>query len=200
MTRLHLVVGPGRVGEFLQIFRTGVGVAVRTGCRLKDLLCGQFGLDESYVERRITTIFLDGRPVDAVGSERVREGSTLALSAAMPGLAGAILRRDGALAPLRANLERGDGEKSEAPERDGVITVKLFNLLAPELAPGFLRRGVLLSAAAAGGFFRRRPTAFRDGCREILLDGKRVEAAVLEGGGWALPGDPVALSVDVREA
>ena len=200
MTRLHLVVGPGRVEEFLQIFRTGVGVSVRVGCSLEDLLCRQFRLDESYVERRITTIFLDGRPVDAVGSERVREGSTLALSAAMPGLAGAILRRGGALAAMRSNLARGDGEKSDAPDRDGVITVKLFNLLAPELAPGFLRRGVLLSAAAAGEFFRRRPPAFWDGCREILLDGKRVEAAALEGGGWAHPAGPVALSVDVLEA
>jgi hypothetical protein len=200
MTRLHLVIGPGRVEDFLQIFRTGVGVAVRVGCSLQDLLCGQFQLDESYVDRRITTIFLDGKPVDAVGSARIREGSTLALSAAMPGLAGAILRRGGALAPLRANITCEDGERSEAPERDGVITVKLFNLLAPELAPGFLRRGVLLPAAEAEAFLRRRPPAFWDGCREILLDGKRVEAALLKGGCWAPPGESVDLSVALREA
>jgi len=193
-------MGPGRVGDFLQIFRTGVGVAVRAGCSLKDLLCGQFQLDESYVDRRITTIFLDGKPVDAVGSARIREGSTLALSAAMPGLAGAILRRGSALAPLRANLSREDGEKSEGPERDGVITVKLFNLLAPELAPGFLSRGVLLPAAEAEAFLRQRPPAFWDDCREILLDGKRVEAALLQGGRWVAPGEPVDLSVVLREA
>ena len=190
---------PGRLEDLLQIFRTGVGVAVRVGCSVKDLLCGQFRLDESYVDRRITTIFLDGRPVDAIGAARIREGSTLALSAAMPGLAGAILRRGSALAPLRENITSEDGEESEAPERDGVITVKLFNLLAPELAPGFLRRGVLLPAAEAEGLFRREPPTFWDGCREILLDGKRVEAALLKDVPWAPPGILVCLSVDLRE-
>jgi len=170
------------------------------GCSLKDLLCGQFLLDETYVDRRITTIFLDGKPVDAVGSARILEGSTLALSAAMPGLAGAILRRGGALAPLRANIPREEGERSVAPERDGVITVKLFNLLVPELATGFLRRGVLLPAAEAEAFFRQRPPAFWDDCREILLDGKRMEAALLTGGCWAPAGGSVNLSVALREA
>ena len=197
-TRLHLVVGPGRIGDFLQIFRTGVGVAVRVGCSLEELLCGQFQLDESYVDRRITTIFLDGKPVDAVGLTRILEGSTLALSAAMPGLAGAILRRGGALSPLRANIPREESG-AEAPERDGVITVKLFNLLGPELAPGFLRRGVLLPAADPEAFLRRRPPAFWDGCREILLDGRRVEATSLKDGSLAIPGDPVALSVVLQE-
>ena len=193
MTRLHLVVEPGRIGDFLQLFRTGVGVAVRVGRTLNDLLCGQFELDESYVDRRITTIFLDGKPVDAVGTARIREGSVVALSAAMPGLAGAILRRGSALASLRANVTCEDGG-SEDLERDGVITVKLFNLLAPELAPEFLRRGILLPAAEAGAFFRQRPPEFWDGCREILLDGKRVEASLLTDGSWAPSGDPVELS------
>jgi len=199
MTRLHLVVGPGRIGDFSQIFRTGVGVAVRVGCSLKDLLCGQFRLDESYVDRRITTIFLDGKPVDAVGSVRIREGSTLALSAAMPGLAGAILRRGGPLAPLRANIPRGDGEGGEAPERDGVITVKLFNLLTRELAPAFLRRGVLLPAAQAEIFFRGRDGAFWGGCIEILLDGERIGPETLTRGGWAAGAFAVALSVETVE-
>jgi len=186
--------------DFLQILRTGVGVAVKVGCSLKDLLCGQFRLDESYVERRISTIFLDGKPVDAVGTTRIRDGSTLALSAAMPGLAGAILRKGGALAALRADVAPGGGEKNEVPEGDGVITVKLFNLLAPELSRGFLRRGVLLPAADVRAFLRRRPPAFWVGCREILIDGKRVEAAELTDGRWAPAGESVALSVAFREA
>ena len=158
----------------------------------------QFRLDASYVERRITTIFLDGRPVDAVGSARIRENATLALSAAMPGLAGAILRRGGALASLRSNIPC-EGEAVEATARDGVITLKLFNLLAPELAPEFLRRGVLLQAAEAEMFLRQRPPSFWDGCREILLDGRRVEATSLKDGARAFPGGPVALSVSLQE-
>jgi hypothetical protein len=115
-------------------------------------------------------------------------------------LAGAILRRGSALAPLRAYLSHEDGGKSDAPERDGVITVKLFNLLAPELAPGFLHRGILLPAAEAEAFLRRRPPAFWDDCREILLDGKRIGPDTLKRGGWTAGMGTVALSVEMREA
>jgi len=44
------------------------------------------GLDEDYVTQRISTIFLDGKPVDDIDTLLVRDGAVLSLSAAMPGL------------------------------------------------------------------------------------------------------------------
>ena len=198
MTRLHIVMGPGQAVDFLGMVRTGVTVAVRVGCSVADLLVGRFGLDETYVTRRITTIFLDGKPVDAVGSARARDGATLALSAAMPGLAGAILRCDGALSSLRGAITYRDAADA-APEREGAIRVKLFNLLAPELAPVLLRRGVLLPVPEAERFFRERSPSFWNGCREILLEGERIGPERLIEGGWASCTGPVRFSVRMEE-
>lgn len=189
---------PGGIGDFLRLLRDGVGVAVRVGCTVEDLLLRQFRIDEAYVARRVTTIFLDGKPVDAIASVRIRDGSTLALSAAMPGLAGATLRRGGPLSSLREGITHAAGRGGD-PEKDGVITVKLFNLLARELGPAFLRRGVLLPAAEAEAFFRGMSGEFRAGCREILLDGERIGIDALGRGGWAAGTGAVVLSVEAVE-
>jgi hypothetical protein len=150
------------------------------------------------VERRITTIFLDGKPVDAIGTVRIRDGAVLALSAAMPGLAGASLRKDSVLSSMRKGITH-DVDRIGATEEDGVITVKLFNLLTRELAPAFLRRGVLLPAAEAEAFFRGMGGEFLDGCREIVLDGERIGPERLKRGGWTAGTGTVALSVETGE-
>lgn len=189
---------PGGIGDFLRLLRDGVGVAVRVGCTVEDLLLRQFRIDEAYVARRVTTIFLDGKPVDAIASVRIRDGSTLALSAAMPGLAGATLRRGGPLSSLREGITHAAGRGGD-PEKDGVITVKLFNLLARELGPVFLRRGVLLPAADAEAFFRGTAGTFRGEARAVFLDGERIRADTLERGGWAAGAVAVALTVEAEE-
>lgn len=193
-TSLHLVLDPEHLGEFFPILRTGVSVKARVGCSIRTLLCEQFKLDGEYVQGRVTTIFLDGKAVDDIDSVPIRDGSTLALSAAMPGLAGATIRRGGILAVMRGSIthkESGD----RGPERNGTITVKLFNLLLAEVGPDFLRRGILVKSSDLENFFGRRTDAFWQGCREILLDGKPATPAQLKIGGWCPSGGVVNLSV-----
>ncbi|MCP4349944.1 MAG: endonuclease/exonuclease/phosphatase family protein [Desulfobacterales bacterium] len=60
---------------------------VQVGCSIRSLLCKQTDVASDYVDERISTVFLDGKPVDDVDSAIVKNGSVLALSAAMPGLA-----------------------------------------------------------------------------------------------------------------
>jgi hypothetical protein len=74
-----------------------IRLMVRAGYTVREVLCGHLGVDPNFLERHIQTIFHDGKAVDDLDSEAVKDGSTLALSAAMPGLAGAILRRQGIL-------------------------------------------------------------------------------------------------------
>ena len=61
----------------------------------------QLGISESYLNERVQTIFLNGRAVDDLFGEVVGNNSTIALSAAMPGLAGAVFRKGGMLSSLR---------------------------------------------------------------------------------------------------
>ncbi len=95
---------PDRYSSFFQFLQGGFFLGASVGCSIHELLCEQLGLGEEYVLQRITTLFLDGKPVDDIDSAVVRDGATLSLSAAMPGLVGAAMRRGGAFASLRSSI------------------------------------------------------------------------------------------------
>jgi hypothetical protein len=176
--RLRLRMPAVGVVAFSPLLQAGFFVTARVGCSVKTLLSGQFGIDEEYVTRRITTMFLDSRPVDKMESTLVRDGATLALSCAMPGLVGATLRRGGFYAPFRAGISCKD---NDAPTRAGIGTVriKLFNLLMGELGPLFLGRGIIVAASAMEELLRKSSQQFLASCSQVSVDAVPVEPAIL---------------------
>jgi len=127
------------------------------------------------VEDRIRTAFLNGKPVDDFSTAIIESGATLALSAAMPGLVGATFRKGGYLAVFRGTIthQRGD---TIAEDREGVVSIKLFNLLTKEIGLTFLKRGIMVDSDTAKWFFSNPPDAFRRGCKSILVDGQHMHA------------------------
>jgi len=171
--RLSLTLEPERIHGFFPLLQDGVMVKAQVGCSIKTMLCEQFGVSPEYMEDRIKTIFLDGKTVDDVDSAIIKDGSTLALSAAMPGLVGATLRRESYLASLRSQITYR--EEREAPSREeGMVVLKLFNLLVGELGPTFLKEGVYVRTEDLKGFFRRLPEEFWAGCKATKVDGQDV--------------------------
>ena len=168
---LRLTVESDRLSLFSSLLGQGFTLKVRTGCSLRELLCEQLGVHADYVDQRIQTIFLDGKTVDDVDTAVIRQESTLALSAAMPGLAGATLRRGGAYAAMRRQISHQNtaGHNSVA---DGVVMLKLFNLVALELGPGFLKQGIWIRGKHMENFFKKVPDYFWPGCRAAEIDGK----------------------------
>lgn len=127
------------------LFQSGFQIAIRTGDSLRELFTSQWGLSETFVETRISTIFIDGKPVDDLDQTHIRDGNTLALSCAMPGLVGATMRRDGVVAAFRSGITHRESPE-DAATASGSITVKLFNHLIPELGPFFLTHGIRVHA------------------------------------------------------
>jgi hypothetical protein len=154
------------------------------GCSIETLLCKQFGLSAEYLGKRIQTIFLDGRPVDDVNSTIIEHGSTLALSAAMPGLAGATLRKGSFYASMRSQISYREVTTSK-PLQEGIILLKLFNLLLKELGPTFLKQGVWINGKDLSDFFRGQPDDFWAGCHMAQLGGKDLNVAELSEMNWA---------------
>lgn len=129
-------------GILAALWQKGMVMPFLSGCTLQDLLCRQLGLSESYVRERITTLFLNGKVVDDPGALLVDDGARIALSAAMPGLAGAVLRRGGVLAPMRAGISGGkEGLPQEVRRAEGLFHLRLFNLVAVEVGGCLLQRG-----------------------------------------------------------
>lgn len=138
-----LTLMPDQLTAFFPILQKGVTVPATVGCTLKSLLCDQFAIPADYVTDRITTIFMDNHPVDDLERTIIQDGSRVTLSAAMPGLVGATMRRGGFYAALRQGISH-IVESGIAAGGCGTVRVKLFNLLLAELGPLVLARGLML--------------------------------------------------------
>ena len=162
-TALRFQVEPALIPPcFTPLFSRGVQISACLECNLRELMCRQIGLAEDYLENRVQTVFLNGHPVDDVDRATVGEGATVALSAAMPGLAGAVLRKSGVLATLRKNITyRNDVSARETCE--GKVIVKLFNMTTREVGPLLLARGIWMKGAEL------RELLYR--CDDLLIKG-----------------------------
>jgi len=159
-------------------------VKVQADSSIKSLLCQQFGLSPEYVKNKIQTIFLDGKTVDNVDSATVKQGSTVALSAALPGLVGATLRRGGYYAPMRSQISHRE-EAAPEPHHEGMIFLKLFNLLLKELGPSFLKRGIWVKGEDLSDLLKRQPDDFWARCEGVKLDGEEIDLKTLKEINWA---------------
>jgi hypothetical protein len=167
--------------------RTEVGVSVRTA------LTRGIGLDEALLDK-IQTVFLDGKAVDDFESSVIRDGSVLALSAAMPGLVGATLRRGSFYAAMRSNITSTAVCDTAGP-KEGKVTMKLFNLMIKELGPFLLERGILVEKDVLQGFVAEQPREFWMSCEEARIDGRQVECESLRKMTWLDADDLICLEV-----
>jgi len=138
---------------------------------------------------------LDGKAVDDIDSAIIKDGSTLALSAAMPGLVGATLRRGGHLAIFRSETTHREGKRAFSP-REGMFVLKLFNLVANDLGPTFLKQGILARGEDFHGFLTSLPEEFWAGCKVAIVDGRAVGLDYLLGMKWLENYDLVMLRVE----
>ena len=156
LTRQVLELEQTQLALFYPILQKGVAVLVDVGCPLKSLLCDQFAIPETYVTDRITTVFLDNQPVDDLDHAIICNGSRIALSAAMPGLVGATMRRGGFYAALRHGISQL-AQDSPMTHGKGTVTLKLFNLLLAEVGPLVLARGILLERSVLDKLLQNLP-------------------------------------------
>jgi hypothetical protein len=169
-TKLNLIVKQDRISLFSSLLGQGFTLKVQTGISVRNLLCRQIGVSDDYLDQRIQTIFLDGKVVDNVDTAKIRQGSTLALSAALPGLAGATLRRGGAYAAMRSQISHKN-DIAEDFDENGTVILKLFNIVALELGPMFLKQGIWIDGKNLENFFLRVPDFFWEGCLAAEIDG-----------------------------
>ena len=156
-----------KISCFFPLLQRGFILKTRVGCSIKTLLCEDIGISPEYLENRIQTIFLDGKAVDDIESAIIRDGATLALSAAMPGLVGSTFRRGSHLAAFRNSITHEREETSWSHETEGMFTLKLFNLLVKELGPIFFERGIWIGKDDLDDFLKRQSEDVRAGFRDI---------------------------------
>ena len=119
---------------------------------LETMLLGLPGFTREYIHSRIETIFINGTAADSL-AQPVPPGCTVALSAAMPGLAGAIFRKKGMHAILRTPPP---APQADDQNRHQFLTLKLFNMVADDCVQPLLDRGIMMKNTTLARFFKNR--------------------------------------------
>ena len=176
---LTIIVSEKFILYFLGILRSGFSADVTVGCSLQELLCNQLGVDANYLEDRVQTIFLNNSPVDDIAGTTVDDGATISLSAAMPGLNGAVMRRGGLLASLRQSITHHASNACRAPKQ-GKIRLKLFNLIAKEIGPDFLDRGIVVKGQALAEVLAGQTAQFWQHVERVEIDKVSCDPARLQ--------------------
>jgi hypothetical protein len=193
LPRLDLTVENSLVPRFFLFLQEGVMLRTRVGCSVQVFLTEEIGASQDTIDK-IQSIFLDGRPVDDLSAATIRDGSVLALSAAMPGLVGATLRRGGAYSSFRNGITYHE-DSAHCASGEGFVQIKLFNLLMAELGPGLLKKGVYVRSSALMTFLSEQTPDFWQGCLRALLDGCAVGLQALPGNARVCCHDRLFLSV-----
>ena len=175
MNRVDLQVKPACLPLFFSLFEKGVGLSAEIGCSVKDFLCSQLGISKEYLDKRIQTLFLDFRPVDDVDTAVIRDGATLALSTAMPGLVGATMRKGGRYAAFRQDISQCSEEDGDVCQATGRITLKMFNMVASELGGRLLAAGVEVDGDDLKWIVDRKQRALQGGIVSACLDNRETD-------------------------
>jgi hypothetical protein len=178
--RLHFHSDP--IVAFFPLLQMGFHIEVTTG-NLLELLGRICDMDCEKMRHRIQTVFLNGKPVDDLAGVVVADNDCVALSAAMPGLVGATMRSGGVLAGLRQSISHRSRQAPSCP-RQGMVIIKLFNLLIKELGPRFLQKGILLKADGIVNLLESIFAADPENCHLAELDSRRIDTQDLARVHW----------------
>jgi hypothetical protein len=178
---VDLVVTEADLWRFFSLLRRGMLVSAPLPASLQGLLQETLEIPEAYVNDRIQTIFLNGRAVDDIRAAMVTDGDVVTLSAAMPGLVGATLRKGGQLTNLRSSISNHPLSAGVQAILPGVMMVKLFNLVCAELGPAFLNRGVVLPGGRFQEFLTDTWAELAPACLGVRIDQKNAAPEALPG-------------------
>jgi hypothetical protein len=167
---ITLDIGPDLIQRVGTLLSRACFVRIRTGCTMRQLICEQFHISPDYLKQEIKVFFLNYSPVDNLDEAIIRDGATVALSAAMPGLVGASMR-SGGLSWMRSSITYHD-EGGDLSEGEGIIQIKLFNQVMADLAELFLRRGVYVKSSFLADFLQRFDEDFWLGFSSITKSGE----------------------------
>ena len=173
---LTLTMSGTAVSRFLPLLGEGILIKGPGGESVQDFLLKAAAVSPAYLKERVQTVFLNGKALDDFSTARVADGDSLALSAAMPGLAGAVLRRGGFYAAMRRQISH-EAQSQPAAASEISVVLKLFNMVARELGPEFLKQGVLVSGVQLRDFVERQGRWAWNGCLAAQAEGQPVKVS-----------------------
>lgn len=170
------------IAAFSPLLQQGFFIEITAG-NIQDRLCQICDMDPEKLRELIQTVFLNGKPVDDMEKVSIQNGDCLALSAAMPGLVGATMRSGGVLAGFRRTISHRP-QQIRNNTQNGVLTIKLFNLLIKEIGPRFLRQGILVELEDFRNLMLSLSEAAWNVCETAVLNDRSLRPDTLANMAW----------------
>lgn len=136
------------------VLQSGFVESGRQGDSILSFLLTLEGFSEAYIEDEVQTIFYNGDALDGPDTKLGGASATIALGSAMPGLAGAIMKKGSICGAFRKNPAVSAIDSSGDPV---TVLVKLFNTVSRDRGPQLLKRGVRVGVEDLRYFLSMRP-------------------------------------------
>ena len=182
---LKLRITTESLQRFFSLLSIGFSINAKAGYSINDLLSRELGIAKAYIDDRIQTIFLNGKAVDDSKSATLHEGAVVALSAAMPGMVGSTFRKGGVFAGMRSQISHLTDTAAPQDHQQIKVKLKLFNLVAKELGPVFLEKGVIIDGNTFQKFVSEKLEDLKAIFSSIDLNGTKISFDRLKEFKWA---------------
>ena len=168
-SQLKITVARTHWARFSLLLQEGVWIKGPLNISLEQFLTKCAGIPKKDLTDLVQTVFLNGQTVDDLTKAQVANEDIIALSASMPGLLGATLRKGGYYAGLRQEISH-HGRDLEVADQNGRVRIKMFNILLRQLGPGVLAHGIWLEPDRLQTFLKDRSEDFWRDCSALTLN------------------------------
>ena len=159
---------------FTPEFQKGFFIYSNQGKSIFEFLTEDCLIAREYISKKIQTIMINGSPVDDIFDTKISKVSICALSAALPGILGAMMRMGSPYAAMRESITAKTDGAIESGEKIAIL-LKLFNIVLHDLRSDFLKNGILLEKNRVYEMFVKNESDLNLNCKEISLNFSPVE-------------------------
>jgi hypothetical protein len=138
---VKLKVKKSAVLEFVKTLQGGFYIKSPEGISVMEFLTEICKVSNDYIVENVKTVFINQKPADKLDEVLIAPEMTCALSGAMPGLVGAMMRMGSFYSVLREGItyhNSGSGKTGN----ETLVKLKLFNKVLYDKGPEFLLRGI----------------------------------------------------------
>ncbi len=172
---IYLIKCSGSItGLFMPDLQSGFFIPSKEGVTIYKFLTEYCGFSDEYISGKIKTIMVDGGPVDEIFNTKLHDKGVCALSGAMPGIVGAMMRMGSPYAAMRESITVKPESSTEAG-KDILIDLKLFNVILSDMGVEFLKRGILMDRKRLFNLFKKYGDDMFSCCREVVLNNLKID-------------------------
>ncbi len=156
----------------------GFYIETLSGTTIISFLTKSCDIPESYIIDKIKTIFHNGNPVDDIKTVKLYEDSVVAISGAMPGIVGAMMRIGSPYAPMRESITDKGATEGVIGEMIPV-KLKLFNVILSDHGKRFTENGVIFERETIHRLIRK--CEYAAGKKFLIsIDNESLESSYVE--------------------